>query len=66
MLVKKGQKDIKDQILRCVGSIQETFDNSQSRYFRLLRFAIKYDFKLDEEIINHINNLDFKKDIYVR
>lgn len=65
MLVKKGWIDIKDKMLRCVGTIKDTFENSQTRYFRLLRFAVKYDFKLDEEILKHINSLDFKKDIYV-
>lgn len=52
-------------MLRCVGTIKETFDNSQSRYFRLLRFAVRFGFTIDDLILEHIKALDFKKDIYV-
>ena len=61
----QGLVDIENKMLRCVGTINETFDNSQSRYFRLLRFAVKLSFAIDEEILAHVKALDFKKDIYV-
>lgn len=63
---RKGLEDIQNKILRCVGTLEETFNNSQSRYFRLLRFAVKFNFTPHEDIINHIKGLDFKKDIYVK
>lgn len=64
-LVNKGIEDIKNKIMRCTCDIEETFNNSQSRYFRMLRFVVKYDLTIEEELEKYVRGLDFDADVFV-
>lgn len=44
-----GVNDIKDHIIRCVGSARERFDEDALRMLRAVRFSAQLDFKIDQE-----------------
>lgn len=43
-----GQKDIKDKVIKCVGDPYLRFEEDYLRILRALRFAIKFDFKIEQ------------------
>lgn len=49
-----GQKDLKNKIIRTVGSPFERFSEDGLRPIRAIRFAAKLHFKIDEETLNAI------------
>lgn len=51
-----GIKDINNKIIRCVGSTKNKLKEDPVRILRAIRFATIYDFSIDEEIIEFINN----------
>jgi len=53
----KGQKDIEDRLLRCVGSARARMGEDKLRAFRALRFAITKGFRIGTEIQEAIDSL---------
>ncbi len=51
-----GRKDLENKIIKTVGNSVEKFTEDSLRILRAIRFATILDFKLDEEVINAINN----------
>ena len=49
-----GQKDLKNKIIRTVGSAQERFSEDGLRPIRAIRFASKLNFKIEEETLKAI------------
>ena len=47
-----GENDIKQGIIRCVGNPRERFEEDALRIIRLARFAIKYEFEIEENTYN--------------
>lgn len=47
-----GEEDIKNGIIRCVGNPRERFEEDALRIIRLVRFAIKYEFDIEENTYN--------------
>ena len=47
-----GENDIKRGIIRCVGNPRERFEEDALRIIRLVRFAIKYEFEIEENTYN--------------
>jgi putative nucleotidyltransferase with HDIG domain len=45
-----GKKDLKNSILRCVGSAQARFSEDYLRILRAVRFAIRFDLTLNSDI----------------
>lgn len=46
-----GRQDIENKIIRCVGNPEERFSEDALRIIRLVRFALKYNFEIDEDTI---------------
>ena len=46
-----GEEDIKNGIIRCVGNPRERFEEDALRIIRLVRFAIKYNFKIEDSTL---------------
>lgn len=46
-----GRRDIENKIIRCVGNPEERFNEDALRIIRLVRFALKYNFEIDEDTI---------------
>ena len=46
-----GATDIKNGIIRCVGNPEERFEEDALRILRLARFAIKYNFKIEDSTL---------------
>lgn len=44
-----GEKDIKSKVLRCVGNASERFEEDALRMLRLVRFACKTNFSIEEK-----------------
>jgi len=42
-----GLKDLKDGVMRCPSDPDKTFSDDPSRLFRVVKFMVKYNFKLD-------------------
>ena len=57
-----GEEDIKNGIIRCVGNPRERFEEDALRIIRLVRFAIKYEFDIEENTYNAaidlVDNID--------
>ncbi|MFA5934021.1 MAG: CCA tRNA nucleotidyltransferase [Candidatus Paceibacterota bacterium] len=47
--IYKGQEDIKDKVLRTVGSPDERFGEDALRILRAVRFAVQLDFEIDKD-----------------
>lgn len=45
-----GQEDLKNKLIRCVGSAEERFNEDSLRILRAIRFSITKGFGLDDEI----------------
>lgn len=52
-----GQKDLADGVIRCVGDPFQRFDEDALRIMRAVRFAAKYDMKIDEQTGEAIRKL---------
>lgn len=56
-----GMKDLKAQIIRCVGSADERFEEDALRILRAVRFSAQLGFEIEEDtkkgIIKRVNNL---------
>ena len=46
-----GETDIKNGTIRCVGNPKERFEEDALRILRLARFAIKYNFKIEDSTL---------------
>ena len=46
-----GATDIENGIIRCVGNPKERFEEDALRILRLVRFAIKYNFKIEDSTL---------------
>lgn len=46
--LNNGTEDIKNRVLRCIGSPQQVFENDGLRILRFVRFACELDFKFDK------------------
>ncbi len=44
-----GQEDIKNGVIRCVGNAKERFEEDALRILRAIRFASRFNFKIDAE-----------------
>ena len=57
-----GETDIQNGIIRCVGNPRERFEEDALRIIRLARFAIKYEFDIEENTYNAaidlVDNID--------
>lgn len=53
----QGREDIKKKIIRCVGNANERFNEDAIRMIRALRFAIQYDFQIEEKTWHAIQEL---------
>lgn len=54
-----GSEDLKNKLLRCVGKPEERFKEDALRIIRGLRFALKYQLKIEEETLSAMNqNMD--------
>lgn len=52
-----GREDLKDRVIKTVGSPKERFEEDYLRMLRAVRFASKLDFELDPSLENAINNM---------
>ena len=52
-----GLQDIKNRIVRCVGDPKERFNEDALRILRCVRFALRYDFTIEEETHNALLEL---------
>ena len=59
----KGVEDLKNKNISLVATPEYTFNQSQSRFFRIVRFKIKFGFEISELIKNYILKINFK-DLY--
>ncbi|MBQ8659757.1 MAG: hypothetical protein IJ475_02855 [Bacilli bacterium] len=51
-----GQDDIKNKVIRCVGSIEERITEDPLRMLRAVRFATILGFKIDDELYEELKN----------
>ena len=51
-----GQEDIKNRVIRCVGSIDERISEDPLRMLRAVRFATILGFKIDEELYEKLRD----------
>ena len=51
-----GQEDIKNKVIRCVGSIDERISEDPLRMLRAVRFATILGFKIDEELYEKLRD----------
>ncbi len=49
-----GKKDIKKKIIRAIGSPLKRFSEDALRMIRAVRFAVRFDFKIEEETLSAI------------
>lgn len=52
-----GLQDIENKIIRCVGNPRDRFDEDALRIIRCVRFALRYDFTIEEETLNALLKL---------
>ena len=52
-------------MLRTANAVDWTFQNSPSRFFRLLILAVKLKLTVDPKIEDYLKQLDFYEDVYV-
>lgn len=58
---RKGVEDLKNGILRTPLPPRQTFLDDPLRVLRLIRFASKYNFKIDDDALKEMNNSDINK-----
>ena len=51
-----GMEDISNKIIRCIGNTEDRLKEDPIRILRAIRLSVKYLFKIDDEIIEFINN----------
>lgn len=51
-----GQADLRNKIIRTIGNSDKRIKEDPLRIVRALRFAIEFDFSIDEDLQNAINN----------
>ncbi len=63
-----GLQDIKDSLIRCVGSAEERFNEDALRILRAVRFSAQLGFEIEEETlsairskVNHLNNISAER-----
>ena len=56
-----GLEDLKKKQISLVASPEYTFNQSQSRFFRVVRFKIKFGFEISEVIKKFILDIDFRE-----
>ena len=57
-----GRKDIENQVIRCVGNIEEKMTEDPLRMLRAIRFKTIYDYDIEEKLLSFIiNNKDLIK-----
>lgn len=63
-----GATDIENGIIRCVGNPKERFEEDALRILRLARFAIKYNFRIEDstlkaaiELINNVKKVSWER-----
>ncbi len=49
-----GAEDLKQGLIRCVGSAKERFDEDALRILRAIRFSAQLDFKIEEETLSAV------------
>jgi tRNA nucleotidyltransferase (CCA-adding enzyme) len=60
----KGQEDIKDRVVKCVGQAGDRFKEDALRMLRAIRFASQLNFSIDYDTIQAVvNNSDLIKNI---
>ncbi len=52
-----GKADLKDRLIKCVGSPEKRFSEDALRILRGLRFASRFDFALEQETVNAVHAL---------
>lgn len=52
-----GLQDIENKIIRCVGNPRDRFNEDALRIIRCVRFALRYDFTIEEETLNALLDL---------
>jgi tRNA nucleotidyltransferase (CCA-adding enzyme) len=52
-----GQKDLADGLIRCVGDPERRFSEDALRMMRAIRFAARFDFRIEEETYRAIRDL---------
>ncbi|EPR78113.1 tRNA nucleotidyltransferase-polyA polymerase, partial [Spraguea lophii 42_110] len=57
----KGINDLKNKIIRTPLHPLKTFKDDPLRILRVIRFSVKYNFKIDNEIVDTLKNKSFKK-----
>ena len=56
---------MRDRVLRTCDSPVNTFHESPSRYFRLVRQMVKQDFRVAEDLLLFCQDKDFERDVRV-
>lgn len=51
-----GREDLKNNVIRCVGDANQRFEEDGLRILRAIRFAARYNFIIDNSIIESIEN----------
>jgi len=51
-----GQVDLKNKIIKTIGNSDKRIKEDPLRIVRALRFAVEFDFSIDEDLQNSINN----------
>ncbi len=64
MLFKKGVEDINNKIIKSVDLPEKIFEQSESRFFRLIRFKINFGFDISVDVEAFVLSQDFKN-VYV-
>ena len=52
-----GERDLKDSVIRSIGNASERFKEDRLRMIRAVRFAARFDFKIDKQSLNAIKKL---------
>lgn len=50
---------MENKIISTTSNFRETFEKKPSRFFRVLRFSSKLDFKISVEILQNLENFDY-------
>ena len=59
-LTEKGIKDLENGIINTPINVEESIEKNPIHILRIIRFAIKFNFKIEDEIINYIINQNNK------
>lgn len=56
--IYNGNSDIDCKMICCVGNAKDRIDEDPLRAFRAIRFSMKYDFEIHEDLYNIIRDMD--------